>query len=54
MNRRAARLAPGPFRRVARCGAGGADAVAAAAAELRRAPFERWDVPGVEWPPREV
>ena len=54
MNRRAARLAPGPFRRVARCGAGGADAVAAAAAELRRAPFERWDVPGAEWPPREV
>ncbi len=30
------------------------DAVAAAAAELRRAPFERWDVPGAEWPPREV
>ena len=54
MNRRAARLAPGPFRRVARCGAGGADAVAAAAAELRRAPFERWDVPGTDWPPREV
>ena len=54
MNRRAARLAPGPFRRVARCGTGGADAVAAGAGELRRAPFARWAVPGVEWPPREV
>lgn len=53
MNRRAAKISPSAFSRVAGCGrwAGRACDIQK---ELAARPFKRFDVPGTEWPPKEV